>query len=127
LHGSELILLAEDDESGREMVRQALVNFGYRVLSASNGEEALRVCEKETPSLAILDVVMPHMGGAATAMELLERFPGLPIRFTSGYSESTESAVSQIPVSCYLQKPYSPTSLGRTIRKILDESPSQTS
>jgi CheY-like chemotaxis protein len=85
LHGSELILLAEDDESGREMVRRALVNFGYRVLSASNGEEALRVCEKETPSLAILYAVMPHMGGAATAVELLPAFPGLPILFTSGY------------------------------------------
>jgi len=87
-HGSELILLAEGDESGREMVRQALINFACRALPASNGEEALPLCERETPSLAVLDEVMPHMGGAATAVEL--------------------------------------PSLGRTIRQMPDESPSQT-
>lgn len=62
---------------------------------------------------------MPHMGGAATAAELLERFPGPPILFTSGYSESTESADSGVVLP---SETYSPTSLGRTIRQILDES-----
>ena len=75
MHGSELIFLAEDDGSGRERVRSALIHFGYRVLSASNGEVALRLCEKETPSVAIRDVVMVHVGGTATAVEPL---PGSP-------------------------------------------------
>lgn len=118
MHGSELIFLAEDDGSGRERVRSALIHFGYRVLSASNGEVALRLCEKETPSVAILDVVMVHVGGTATAVEPL---PGLPILFTRGHSESTERSGSQIPVSCYLQKPYRATSVGWTIRQVLDE------
>jgi len=119
LRGTETILLAEDHDSIREMARQSLVNFGYRVLAANDGEQAVRLCEEETPSLAVLDVVMPHLGGPATAAQLLARFPGLPILFTSGYSEYPRLAVSQTPASRYLQKPYSPTSLGRAIRDIL--------
>ena len=120
LDGTETILLAEDHDSVREMARQWLVNLGYRVLSAANGEEATRLCEPEGPALAILDVVMPRMGGVATATYLRERFSTLPILFTSGYSETTSVAASLLPNSYYLQKPYSPTALGRVIRKILD-------
>jgi two-component system, cell cycle sensor histidine kinase and response regulator CckA len=120
LTGTETILLAEDHDSVREMARQGLTHLGYRVLSATNGEDALHLCEHEIPSLAILDVVMPRMGGAATAKQLRNRFPGLPIVFTSGYAESKSGNTSAIDNSNYLQKPYSPTSLSRMIRKVLD-------
>ena len=119
LRGTETILLAEDHDSIREMARQSLMNFGYRVLAANDGEQAVRLCDNEKPSLAILDVVMPHLGGPATAARLLARFPGLPILFTSGYSEYFRPEVSEVPTSRYLQKPYSPASLGRAIREIL--------
>jgi PAS domain S-box-containing protein len=125
LHGTETILLAEDHDSIREMARQSLVNLGYRVLAANDGEQAVRLCAEEKPSLAILDVVMPHLGGLATAAQLLARFPGLPILYTSGYSEYSSLSVSQTPASRYLQKPYSPTSLGRAIREILGNPQSQ--
>ena len=120
LTGTETILLAEDHDSVREMARQGLAHLGYRVLSATNGEEAIHLCEQEIPALAILDVVMPRMGGAATAKQLRNRFPGIPIVFTSGYAESKGSTASAIDNSNYLQKPYSPTSLSRMIRKVLD-------
>jgi two-component system, cell cycle sensor histidine kinase and response regulator CckA len=120
LSGTETILLAEDHDSVREMARQGLANLGYRVLSATNGEEAMRLCEQEKPALAVLDVVMPRMGGAATAKQLRGRFPQIPIVFTSGYSESKGASTSTIENSNYLQKPYSPTSLGKLIRKVLD-------
>jgi CheY-like chemotaxis protein len=87
MRGSETILLAEDHESIREMARQILINLGYRVLSACDGEEALRLCEKETSALAILDVIMPKLGGAAAASKLIALFADLPILFTSGYSQ----------------------------------------
>ncbi len=119
LRGTETILLAEDHDSIREMARQSLVNFGYRVLAATDGEQAVRLCAKEKPSLAILDVVMPHLGGPAAAAQLLARFPGLPILFTSGYSESSRLGASAPADSRYLQKPYSPTALGRAIREML--------
>ena len=113
LHGKETILYAEDHESIREMVRQSLVNLGYRVMAASDGEQALRFCEYETPALAILDVVMPHMGGQATAARLVARFPKLPILYTSGYLQASPNSPPQVPNTRFLQKPYSPVSRPR--------------
>ena len=120
LRGGETILLAEDHDSIREMARQVLASLGYRVLAAGDGEQALRLCEKDSPALAVLDVIMPRMGGPATASQLQARFPGIPILFTSGYSENTGSGASLVPASHYLQKPYSPIALGRAIRDLLD-------
>src|SRR5467141_442371 len=67
LRGTETILIAEDHESIREMSRQALLSMGYRVFSAGDGQEALKLCSHETPALAILDVIMPKLGGPGTA------------------------------------------------------------
>jgi two-component system, cell cycle sensor histidine kinase and response regulator CckA len=123
VHGTETLLLAEDHDSIRDMARQTLVNLGYRVLSAVDGEEALRLCESETPALAILDLVMPKMGGRDTAAKLTERFDKLPVLFTSGYSQESRGFET---TGRYLQKPYSPTSLSRVVREILDEVKSET-
>lgn len=122
MRGTETVLLAEDHESIREMARQALLNLGYRVLSAADGEEAIRLCEGERPALAILDVIMPKVGGLAAAERLAARFENLPILFTSGYSQDSEGMAAVSASSHYLQKPYSPTSLGRIVREILDKS-----
>jgi len=103
------------------MARQTLMNLGYRVLSACNGEEALRLCEKEAPSLAILDFIMPKLNGPAVASKLTASFAGLPILFTSGYSEDSENVSPGMAGARYLQKPYSPTTLGRVVREILDQ------
>jgi two-component system, cell cycle sensor histidine kinase and response regulator CckA len=121
MRGTETVLIAEDHESIREMARQALMNLGYRVLSACDGEEALRLCEKEPPSLVILDVVMPKLGGPAAASKLTAWFTGLPILFTSGYSQDSENVAPASANAHYLQKPYSPTALGRMVREILDQ------
>ncbi len=121
MRGTETVLIAEDHESIREMARQALVSLGYRVLSASDGEEALRLCAEETPAIAVLDVVMPRLGGMEAAKRLTVRFPGLPIVFTSGYSQDSENVASAAANAHYLQKPYSPLTLGRQVREILDK------
>jgi PAS domain S-box-containing protein len=125
MRGTETILLAEDHESIREMARQTLANMGYRVLSARDGAEALRLCENEVPALAILDVIMPKMGGPATAEKLAALFDGIPILFTSGYSQDAEDMASPGADARYLQKPYSPTTLGRLVREILDQGKSR--
>jgi two-component system cell cycle sensor histidine kinase/response regulator CckA len=120
MRGSETVLIAEDHESVREMARQTLVGLGYRVLSASDGEEALRLCEDENPALAILDVIMPKLGGPGAAAKLSKRFADLRVLLTSGYSAESEV----IPGGAkrrYLQKPYSPTTLARLVRQMLDE------
>jgi PAS domain S-box-containing protein len=121
MRGTETILLAEDHESIREMSRQTLMSLGYRVLSAGDGEEALKLCEKEKPALAILDVVMPKLGGPAAAAILEERFAGICVVFTSGYSQDSGGVPSTNGHSRFLQKPYSPTTLGRLVRELLDE------
>ena len=125
MRGSETLLIAENHESIREMARQALMKLGYRVLSACDGEEALRLCEKETPALAILDLIMPKLGGPAVAARLTTLFPGLPILLTSGYSQDSENASPITAETHYLQKPYSPTTLGRVVREILDQAKSR--
>jgi PAS domain S-box-containing protein len=121
MRGTETILIAEDHESIREMARQTLLSLGYRVLSACDGEEALLLCENETPALAILDVVMPKLSGPAAAVKLGECFANLPVLFTSGYSQDADGVATATKNARYLQKPYSPTMLGRLVREILDE------
>jgi two-component system, cell cycle sensor histidine kinase and response regulator CckA len=125
MKGTETILIADDHESIREMARQTLVNLGYRVLSACDGEEALRLCESEAPALAILDVIMPKMGGPAAGQKLMEKYGRLPILFTSGYSQDSESTGRAPDHALYLQKPYSPTALGCMVREILDKAKTQ--
>jgi PAS domain S-box-containing protein len=120
LRGTETILLAEDHEAIREMARQTLVSLGYRVLSAADGDEALRLSEHERPALAILDVIMPKMGGSAAAGLLAKRNSRVRVVFTSGYSLESE-IVPEGTSGRYLQKPYSPTTLARLVREILDE------
>jgi two-component system, cell cycle sensor histidine kinase and response regulator CckA len=120
MRGTETVLIADDHESLREMSRQTLSALGYRVLCAADGEEALRLSEQHSPQIAVLDVVMPRLGGTATAEKLLERFPGLRVIFTSGYSRDRDERISRLSQASYLQKPYSPTKLGRLVRDILD-------
>ena len=63
---------------------------------------------------------MPKLGGTATADKLLERFPRLRVIFTSGYSRDRDQRTANLLQASYLQKPYSPTKLGRLVRDILD-------
>ena len=120
MRGTELILIAEDHESIREMARHALLSLGYKILSAADGEEALRLCERERPALAVLDVVMPRMGGPTAAAQLTQKYPEMPVIFTSGYTRDAARLPAAAPKMTYLQKPYSPTALGKLVRQVLD-------
>ena len=122
LRGSETILIAEDHEAIREMARQTLAGLGYKVVCAQDGEEALKVFETEQPSLAVLDMVMPRMGGLAAATRMAGASSSLKILFTSGYAPERPTLQS-VPgdTTRYLQKPYSPTALSRMVREMLDQ------
>ena len=76
---------------------------------------------KETPAIAILDVIMPKLGGPAAAAKLLERFKSLPLAYTSGYSPQCDNAALAASNAHYLQKPYSPSTLSQLVREILDQ------
>ena len=119
--GKETILLVEDHDSIREMAHQALLGLGYRVLLACDGEQALQLCASEALDLAILDVVMPKLGGIATAAKLRKRFPNLPLIYSSGYVSEPANFASTGPPVFYLPKPYTPAALARLVRQVLEQ------
>jgi CheY-like chemotaxis protein len=124
LHGSETVLVVEDEEGVRKLVRSILQRNGYRVLEAKDGADALRVAEQQ-PNIDLLltDVVMPHMSGAETAMRLLAIRPGLKLLYMSGY---TDNAVVLHGVlrseAAFVQKPITPNALLAKVREVLDSS-----
>jgi two-component system, cell cycle sensor histidine kinase and response regulator CckA len=121
--GSETLLLVEDESSVRLTSRQFLVQSGYRVLEATDGEDALRVSRNQhlPIHLMITDVVMPRMGGPKLAEQLAEERPDMRVLFVSGYAENTVLKHGKIDVATrFLQKPFSLKMLARKIREVLD-------
>jgi CheY-like chemotaxis protein len=123
-HGGETVLLVEDEEMVRNLVRYILRQEGYTVLEAANGMKALELCEQHQGPIHLLvaDVVMPQMGGQELARRLLEKQPHLPVLFLSGYT-----GASPIPTDFrggeggnFLQKPFAPGALARKVRELLD-------
>jgi CheY-like chemotaxis protein len=124
--GRESVLVAEDDEAVRTLVRVALSKRGYRVLVAANGGEALLLCERHPGSIDLLltDLVMPGMGG----LELFERLvllrPQLRALFVSGYADRAVLRHGEIVEGmAFLEKPFTPDSLARKVREVLDVAP----
>jgi PAS domain S-box-containing protein len=121
--GSETLLVAEDDEMILNFSVKVLRNAGYQVLTAKDGEDALRVFEEHADEidLVMMDVVMPRMGGKEAMEEILKNHPHLRYLFVSGYNADTghtnfiEKAGDRL-----LGKPYKIDVLLRRIRALLD-------
>jgi two-component system, cell cycle sensor histidine kinase and response regulator CckA len=121
--GTETILVGEDHDGIRELARATLEALGYRVMLATNGEEAVRVFEahRDAIGMALLDVVMPKLGGPDAYTRMAAAKPGLPVLFTTGYSAQAASLDVLVENgAAILQKPYSSAHLGRKVREILD-------
>jgi two-component system cell cycle sensor histidine kinase/response regulator CckA len=124
LRGSETILLAEDDERLRNLLREMLVQNGYTVLAAAGGMEALRVCRENEGEIHLLvtDVVMPQMSGEDLARRLLEMRPRTKVLYLSGYTDKFVAPDGlRNPAMQFLQKPFSPESLARKVREVLED------
>ena len=118
--GAGTVLLVEDEELVRGLVKQVLQAQGYTVLVAPHGPGAIaleQVHAKDPIHLLVTDVVMPQMDGPTLVRTLRERRPDLPALFISGYSEP--STPIGLPRSSYLQKPFSPTALARAVQDAL--------
>jgi len=116
------ILLVEDEESVRRLVRRVLGGAGYRILEAADGAEALAVAAawRGEFDLVITDVIMPGMSGQELSARLREGTPALRILYVSGY---TDDAILQhgqlLPNTGFLQKPFSPAALVQRVREVL--------
>lgn len=121
--GTETVLVVEDEEPLRILAITVLKKFDYTVIDATDGEEALRIARNhpEPISLVVTDVVMPKMGGPRLATELRDSGYTGKILFVSGYTGGAlaEQGVAQEKVH-FLQKPFTPTSLARKVREVLD-------
>lgn len=119
--GHETILLVEDDAAVRELVRDELLKLGYRVFEAKNGLEACLVGTQQMGALQLLltDVVMPGMSGTELAQHLRVIKPDLKLLFISGYTDDVGIGAGD-SASAYLQKPFTPESLSKVVRDLLD-------
>jgi PAS domain S-box-containing protein len=126
LHGTETVLVAEDEEVVRTLTRKMLEARGYRVLAAASGAEALQIARehRDPISLLITDVVMPEMSGRELAERLAQIRPEMNVIYVSGYTGETivEHGVLAPGVN-FLQKPFTPDTLARKVRQILDAEP----
>ncbi len=122
--GSETILLVDDEKFLRGIGKEILQKFGYTVLPAKDGEEALAVFmqKREEIALVILDLMMPGMGGIRCLEELLKRDPGLKVIIASGYSlDGHAKEALEVGASAFIRKPYKLKHMLKVVRKVLDE------
>ena len=120
--GSETVLLVEDEESVRELVRETLKTKGYSVMEAADGIQGMKIAESFEGKIDILitDVAMPGMGGHELAKRVTAARPGIKILFLSGYTEDAiihEGVLD--PGTAFLQKPFTLQALARKVRDVL--------
>ncbi len=121
LRGTETILVVEDEDRVRIVVRSILRRSGYEVLEASSSEEALRLCAQH-PEIHMLlsDIVMPRMGGPELSRRIGKDKPNMRVLFMSGYTDDSLAGYALDAREAFLQKPFTPGSLTRKVREVLD-------
>ncbi|MBP7462510.1 MAG: response regulator, partial [Candidatus Delongbacteria bacterium] len=124
LSGNETILVVDDETTILNLLKEVLESYGYKVLQASNGEEALDVYRENSASIrmVILDVIMPKMGGQETLQYLKSMNPEVKVIVSTGYSEESKlDRIIKDGVCGIVFKPYKYTQLLQKIRQFLDE------
>jgi signal transduction histidine kinase/ActR/RegA family two-component response regulator len=121
----ETILVVEDAEPLRALICEALSAAGCNVLSAPEGQEALRIVnqKKDMIHLLITDVIMPGMNGPALAQQARALRPQMKVLYMTGYSGEFVRSDMLIPGVSFIQKPFTPADLRRKIRKMLTDKP----
>jgi DNA-binding response OmpR family regulator len=124
--GTETVLLVEDEEAVRELVRTILSGQGYEVIIARDPQHAEEVASEFSGEIHLLltDVVMPGTSGRELAARIMAKRPKIRVLYMSGYTENvvTSGGLLQEGLS-FLQKPFSPAVLARRIREALSQTP----
>jgi PAS domain S-box-containing protein len=127
--GSETVLLVEDDDMVRTLVRETLERDGYRILDAPGPLEARRISDltKEPIQLLITDVIMPKVSGRELAEQLIESRPSMKVLYMSGYTDNAvvNSGILKKEVA-FIQKPFTPAALAEKVREVLEGDGSRT-
>jgi CheY-like chemotaxis protein len=121
--GRETVLLTEDEEQVRQMIRVILEMNGYCILEAASGEEALALYKQHEGQidLVMTDVVMPQMSGRELAQSLESLHPGIKVLYMSGYTDDAIVRHGLLDQEiAFLQKPFTPDALMRKVREVLD-------
>ena len=122
LPGSETVLLVEDDQMVRALAQVILERNGYTVLAAKNGNDALRMAQEGIQAIHLLltDTIMPGMNGPELAQQVLAVRPAIKVLYMSGYTDKAfTSTAAWESGTAFLQKPFTPQSLGRKVRETL--------
>jgi len=124
LRGSETLLLVEDDEEVLEIIKSLLEEFGYYVLTAKDGKNAVLLFKENSQKikLVILDAIMPKKSGWETSREILAEVPWMKALFISGYTREALIEKGMLEeMSLFLPKPIAPLDLLRTVREVLNK------
>jgi len=122
LRGDQTVLVVEDDKGIRTLACEILEQYGYDVISAGDGEEALQVAAGHGGEIGLLltDVVMPRLGGKGLYERLRQQRPEIKVLYMSGYtSDAIVHKGTLDPDTAFLQKPYTPISLARKVKETL--------
>ena len=121
--GEKTVLVVEDDQSIRKLAVEILDRYGYSVISAGDGEEALRVAGAHEGEISLLltDVVMPRIGGRELYERIRQQRPEIKVLYMSGYTDNAIVHQGVLgPGTAFLQKPYTPISLARKVKEVLE-------
>ena len=121
--GQEKVLVVEDEQMVRALMVRTLTSLGYRCHAAAEAAEALRVLEQEEGhlDLVITDVVMPGISGGDLGSRLADRYPTVPVLFTSGFADDDIIRRGLLDANRpFLQKPFTPADLAHKVREVLD-------
>jgi two-component system phosphate regulon response regulator PhoB len=116
------ILIADDDDSVRGLLRATLPEDGYEVIEARDGNEALELVAQQPPDLLLLDWKMPGRAGAQVLDEVKQSHPDLPVVVLTAEHQPPHRALAEaLGVDVFLTKPFSPLELLDTVERLLPE------
>lgn len=124
LSGKETILVVEDESAVRNLAVTALHQFGYKVLEAGSGTDALQVCRnlKKPVDLILTDVIMPNMSGPELVQQIRSTWKNVKALYMSGYTQNTITNHGTLKAGVdYISKPFRPQELVTMVRKVLDK------